>query len=551
MAVTSSLKEQEKPKPRNKPGVQPYATPVRGPGLPVRAGCACGGTCPRCRALAEKQGAGVSGEPLEREADRLAEGMLGGMDMPFRGGITPAAGDPSAAAHRPTTTGQPLDAAQRAFYEARLGLGLGQVRLHVGPSAARQADALSARAYAVGDDIVFNAGQYAPASQVGRHLLGHELAHVAQQARGGPVVQRQPLPPGECDPANLGTLGPLFHRDEPDVAAMGYSTRTVSTTPTSAGDFVLYCPHRSTRPLKRLVPCTTAYWVGDAEAAGKGRGKDEVWARQEGESGLFWGYVKKTFLSSAPCAAPGENAAGKGSGTGTGQSGNPAPGTGGTAPAASAARPEPTFSYGHKANCPQSFLESHVWPGTYKAAKMISHTLDAVCAANSGNPTKRNKEAVIQMKVVFGPDWKTKASDVYLNLHRLVSAVGGRYTYDCISGYEDGPSIEWMNTWTRTALTGGPGGDMNVYHENFVGHGKDVDFFASTLIHELGHRFLGLEHGADEESMTCAGEVDDAHCYAILAEEMWKNVQPGYGGSMTDLCLSGGTGKVVDPANWD
>ncbi len=488
-------------------------------------------------------------------ADAVGRVSSGDSPLPPHAGITPTNAGFSTGAHRPSGAGQPLDSAMRGFYEAHLGQDLGQVRLHRGREATRQATALSARAYTIGRDVVFNDGQYAPGTQAGRHLLAHELTHVAQQSLGSEAVQRQALPAGECDPANLGTLGPLFHRTEGEVAAMGYPARWIAAAPADSGDFVLYCPHRSTRPLKPLVPCTTAYWIGDAEAGGKGRGKDEVWARQDGETGLFWGYVKKPWLRSTSCETKDAGGTQDGTGPATGQPGGTAPDTAGT-PAAKtaakpAARPEPEFSYGHEDNCPQRFLESHIWPGTYKAAKMARHTLDALCAAYSGNPSARNKEAVIQMKVVFGADWKDKAPAIYRNLHHLVSAVGGRYTFDCISGYEDGPTIEWMNTWTRTPLTGGPGGDVNVYYENFEGHGKDTTFFASTLIHELGHRFLGLEHGTDEESTTCAGETDDAHCYAILAEEMWKNVNPGYAGGMTDLCLSGGTGKVEDPANWD
>ncbi|MGH8905090.1 MAG: eCIS core domain-containing protein [Egibacteraceae bacterium] len=39
---------------------------------------------------------------------------------------------------------------------------------------------LGARAYTVGTDIVFGAGQYAPDHAEGRRLLAHELTHVVQ-----------------------------------------------------------------------------------------------------------------------------------------------------------------------------------------------------------------------------------------------------------------------------------------------------------------------------------------------------------------------------------
>jgi hypothetical protein len=40
---------------------------------------------------------------------------------------------------------------------------------------------VNANAYTVGQDVVFGAGQYAPGSTRGAHLLAHELTHVVQQ----------------------------------------------------------------------------------------------------------------------------------------------------------------------------------------------------------------------------------------------------------------------------------------------------------------------------------------------------------------------------------
>ena len=41
---------------------------------------------------------------------------------------------------------------------------------------------MNAKAYTVGHNIVFGAGQFAAETQDGRRLLGHELAHVVQQS---------------------------------------------------------------------------------------------------------------------------------------------------------------------------------------------------------------------------------------------------------------------------------------------------------------------------------------------------------------------------------
>jgi hypothetical protein len=84
--------------------------------------------------------------------------------------------------------GQPLSPGVRGEFEGRFGRSFEEVRVHTDARAARTADALNARAYTMGSDIAFGAGQYAPESHAGQKLLAHELAHVASRATG--TVQR-------------------------------------------------------------------------------------------------------------------------------------------------------------------------------------------------------------------------------------------------------------------------------------------------------------------------------------------------------------------------
>jgi hypothetical protein len=91
-------------------------------------------------------------------------------------GPVPEAGAPPA----PTGGGQPMAGGIRAHMEHAFGADFSAVRVHEGP----QAPALGALAYTQGADIHFAPGAYAPDSQGGRQLLGHELAHVVQQAEG-------------------------------------------------------------------------------------------------------------------------------------------------------------------------------------------------------------------------------------------------------------------------------------------------------------------------------------------------------------------------------
>jgi hypothetical protein len=128
-------------------------------------------------------------DPSELDADRRAERVVGG--TPHDAGNRSATDDASAG-----PAGVPLPAATRAFFEPRLGAGLAQVRIHTGPQSAESAARLGARAYTVGDDIVFGRGEYAPYDAAGRHLLAHELVHVTQQRSqpGGPVRRQVALP---------------------------------------------------------------------------------------------------------------------------------------------------------------------------------------------------------------------------------------------------------------------------------------------------------------------------------------------------------------------
>lgn len=99
-------------------------------------------------------------------------------------------------------SGTPLPAALRIDMEARFGLDFGSVRIHTDGEAARLNDAVGAHAFALGEHIAFNHGRFAPDDPTGRHLIAHELAHVAQhRAEGGS---------GEHAPVRRGFWGDLY-----------------------------------------------------------------------------------------------------------------------------------------------------------------------------------------------------------------------------------------------------------------------------------------------------------------------------------------------------
>jgi Domain of unknown function (DUF4157) len=91
-----------------------------------------------------------------------------------------------------SSPGQPIDAATRAYFEPRFGHSFADVRLHTGEEADVAARGLNARAFTVGNQIAFAAGQYTPHSEIGSRLLAHELTHVLQQhGAHTATVQRQ------------------------------------------------------------------------------------------------------------------------------------------------------------------------------------------------------------------------------------------------------------------------------------------------------------------------------------------------------------------------
>jgi hypothetical protein len=115
-----------------------------------------------------QQKAGTSAQRVHRSASTDAAGQL---SAPVAANI-----------HGLNGGGSPLPAATRAFFEPRFGTDFSNVRVHTGGDAAGTASSISAKAFTVGRDIAFAAGQYAPHSDEGQHLLAHELTHVVQQA---------------------------------------------------------------------------------------------------------------------------------------------------------------------------------------------------------------------------------------------------------------------------------------------------------------------------------------------------------------------------------
>ncbi|QDT56483.1 hypothetical protein Pan44_45370 [Caulifigura coniformis] len=106
--------------------------------------------------------------------------------------------------------GRPIPAKIRAQLSRFFDRDFGNVRLHTGPSAARAARALNARAFAIGEHIGFAAGEFQLQSASGALLLAHELAHICQQGNSDGRSLEGELEP-DCERAAESLASMFLH----------------------------------------------------------------------------------------------------------------------------------------------------------------------------------------------------------------------------------------------------------------------------------------------------------------------------------------------------
>ena len=171
------------------------AAPARGPSgrggaglVPPASGMDVVDQSPAARSAPLTPRVPVAGadDPAERDADGLAARVLG---FPAPRRASAAGGAPPPAARPGLGSGKPLGSAALGFFEARFGRDLGHIRIHDDEAAAASAHALGARAFALGHDLAFARGAYAPQTSAGQLLLAHELAHAVAHPDG--VLRRQ------------------------------------------------------------------------------------------------------------------------------------------------------------------------------------------------------------------------------------------------------------------------------------------------------------------------------------------------------------------------
>lgn len=139
----------------------------------------------------------AAGDASEREADGVASKLVP-MTAPARHQRSESENEKGRAAgpaheaskhidiEDPGTrrSGAPLSGALRSYFEPRFHHDFSQIRVHTDSEAGEKAQAMQARAYTTGRDIIFGHGEFAPNTMPGKWLLAHELAHAVQQSSG-------------------------------------------------------------------------------------------------------------------------------------------------------------------------------------------------------------------------------------------------------------------------------------------------------------------------------------------------------------------------------
>ncbi|MBX2829117.1 MAG: DUF4157 domain-containing protein [Flavobacteriaceae bacterium] len=184
---------------------------------------------PPAPVIQKKLKIGSPDDPLEAEADAVADKIVGQMEFappppsnniplvqrkcsnceeeelqkkPIAQTITPVVQrralntEPSGSVSESISTqinasrggGNKMDAGTLSAMESGFGTDFSNVRIHTDSNAIQLSKSMHAQAFTVGNDIYFNEGKYNTSSTTGKHLLAHELAHTIQQ--GGAEIKK-------------------------------------------------------------------------------------------------------------------------------------------------------------------------------------------------------------------------------------------------------------------------------------------------------------------------------------------------------------------------
>lgn len=176
-------------------------------------------------------------------------------------------------------SGRALEGGVKSRMETAFGHSFSTVRIHADSGAAELAAGLNARAFAIGNNVAFAAGEYRPGTMIGDALIAHELAHVMQQREGVP-----------SEPMNKG--GAEYNSLEADADASAVSAMvslwtgaktTVKNISSNAmprlrsGLKLQSCGHKPNDPVPSAEPeiACTAQAIGGSTAACMARSNEQ------------------------------------------------------------------------------------------------------------------------------------------------------------------------------------------------------------------------------------------------------------------------------------
>jgi hypothetical protein len=149
-----------------------------------------------------------------------------------------------------------LPAELRDRFERSTGADLGGVRVHTGAESAEAAAAVDARAFAVGTDLHFAAGEFAPGTAAGDHLIAHEAFHALQAPGGAPPIDDAEVAVSEgSDPAER----------QADHAADAMVAGAPAVAPSAASGAVIHRKAGADTPKNSYNRGGALVWSGGAE----------------------------------------------------------------------------------------------------------------------------------------------------------------------------------------------------------------------------------------------------------------------------------------------
>lgn len=220
-------KNLRKPISEGKSEICGLSTFLNGHPIQRKASCACGGGCPGCQAKSSNLPVSQPNDASEIEADQIAGKVMrmpaeeillanrraaktnyeqGKDNEKIRRKKNQIKKNPGSSAALSVvgnilnSSGQSLEDGTKNFFESRFKHDFSSVRIYTDAAAANSAASLDAKAYTLGNDIVFGRGEYMPDSESGKHLLAHELTHIVQHRTGviDKKIQRTPASKVSC-----------------------------------------------------------------------------------------------------------------------------------------------------------------------------------------------------------------------------------------------------------------------------------------------------------------------------------------------------------------